>query len=106
MNKIKPQLLIIALLFFACAGIISAQTTTFTYQGKLNDSSMLANGSYDLGFALYDQPTGGNQIGVGLTRANVIRRQRHFYRPTRLRREPFSRRGQIFTNCRQASVRY
>ncbi len=71
MNKIKSQLSIIALLIFAFAQIITAQTTAFTYQGKLTDSAMQANGTYDLGFALYDQPTGGTQIGAALTRANV-----------------------------------
>ena len=50
---------------------VRAQTTAFTYQGRLTDSAMQSNGSYDLSFALYDAATGGNQIGAALTRGNV-----------------------------------
>ena len=38
-----------------------AQTTGFTYQGKLTDSGNVANGSYDLQFTLWDAATGGSQ---------------------------------------------
>lgn len=49
-----------------------AQTTTFTYQGRLTSSSSAANGSYDFQFALFDALTGGTQIGgVTLSRNNV-----------------------------------
>ena len=56
-----------------CLGIVSAraQTTAFTYQGKLTDASMTASGTYDFGFALYDAAADGTQIGAALTRANV-----------------------------------
>ncbi len=43
---------------------IQAQTTQFTYQGRLTDGGSPANGSYDLQIKLYDALTGGNQIGV------------------------------------------
>jgi alpha-tubulin suppressor-like RCC1 family protein len=46
-----------------------AQTTAFTYQGRLNDGTGPANGSYDLTFALFDAAGGGNQVGGGLTNA-------------------------------------
>ena len=49
-----------------------AQTTTFTYQGRLSDSSAQANGTYDLSFALFDAPTGGAQIGAPQTRTVTI----------------------------------
>ena len=62
---------LLSLIFFACLISARAQTTTFTYQGKLSDSAMQANGTYDLGFALYDAPTGGNQIGTSITRPAV-----------------------------------
>src|SRR6185369_15418118 len=39
------------------------QTTAFTYQGKLNDNSSPANGSYDLQFKLFDALTSGIQQG-------------------------------------------
>lgn len=40
-----------------------AASTEFTYQGQLKASNALANGSYDLKFALFDAATAGNQIG-------------------------------------------
>lgn len=71
MNKIQPKLLIIALLLLVFARVAPAQTTTFTYQGRLSDALMQANGSYDLGFALFDAATDGTQIGAAQTRAAV-----------------------------------
>lgn len=38
-------------------------STAFTYQGFLRDNGAPANGIYDFRFALYDDATGGNQIG-------------------------------------------
>src|SRR5215467_6517862 len=48
-----------------------AQTTAFTYQGKLAAGGSPANGSYDLQFALFDSNAGGLQIGQTQTVANV-----------------------------------
>lgn len=57
-----------------CASVTIAQTTTFTYQGKLNDAAVSANGPYDFTFKLYDASSGGSQIGsnVVVNDANVI----------------------------------
>jgi hypothetical protein len=41
------------------AGVAQAQTTAFTYQGKLTDAGNPANGNYDLQFKLFDTPTVG-----------------------------------------------
>jgi hypothetical protein len=71
MNKTRLKILFSALMLFGLAQMLAAQTTTFTYQGKLSDGSTAANGSYDLGFALFDQATGGTQIGAAQTRAAV-----------------------------------
>ena len=71
MNKFQPKLFIVAFIFFAFARIAPAQTATFTYQGRLTDASAQANGTYDLGFALFDAATGGTQIGAAQTRAAV-----------------------------------
>src|SRR5947209_1620620 len=49
----------------ARAGI--AQTSSFTYQGRLTDSGAAANGNYDLQFALFDSASGGTQIGATQT---------------------------------------
>ena len=44
-------------------GIGRAQTTSFTYQGKLTDGGAPANGPYDLQFKLYDALTDGSLQG-------------------------------------------
>ena len=66
-GSVLPVILI--LMTLTCAA--QAQTTAFTYQGRLTDGTMAANGTYDLGFALYDADTGGNLIGTAITRPNV-----------------------------------
>ena len=41
----------------------AAQTTGFTYQGRLADSGTPVNGNYDLQFALWNSLSGGGQVG-------------------------------------------
>jgi len=41
----------------------AAQSTEFTYQGRLLFGDVPANGSYDFEFALFDSDSGGNQVG-------------------------------------------
>jgi len=48
-----------------------AQTSAFTYQGRLLDSGQPANGSYDLRFTLADAATNGNYLAGPLTNAPV-----------------------------------
>jgi hypothetical protein len=43
---------------------LHGQGTAFTYQGRLQDAGISANGVYDLTFAVYDAPTGGSVVGV------------------------------------------
>lgn len=50
---------------------ISAQTTTFTYQGKLTDGTNVANGNYDFEFKLFVTPTGGVPVGATVALNNV-----------------------------------
>jgi hypothetical protein len=40
-----------------------AQTTTFTYQGRLTDGGTPVNGTYDIQFMLFDALTGGSLQG-------------------------------------------
>jgi hypothetical protein len=63
--------------FYHSARAAFAQTTTFTYQGKLTDGATAANGTYQFQFKLFDAASGGNQIGqtIGFTRD---RHERHF----------------------------
>ncbi len=54
---------ILSLLVIALLSLMGfAQTTAFTYQGKLTDAGNPANGSYDLQFRLFDALVGGNQV--------------------------------------------
>ena len=66
----KPNKLIhlwAALLSVALTLQLHAQSSAFTYQGRLSDGAGPANGSYDLTFALYDAESNGTQQGVTLT---------------------------------------
>lgn len=49
---------------------VSAQTSEFTYQGKLDETSAPANGQYDFTFKLYD--SANNQIGSAVLRNDVL----------------------------------
>src|SRR5262245_19448063 len=51
----------------SCAVTGNAQTSSFSYQGRLTDGGTGANGNYDLQFALWDSASGGTQIGSTLT---------------------------------------
>ena len=62
---------IVLLLGLTIAAVARAQTTSFTYQGRLTDGGIPANGNYDLQFALWDSATNGNQIGSTQTISNV-----------------------------------
>jgi hypothetical protein len=75
MNKSSQRwfhFLLFAMLFLTFS-IVHAQTTTFTYQGRLTDGGTAANGSYDLQFALFDTNTvgTGTQQGATITASNV-----------------------------------
>jgi hypothetical protein len=49
----------VAVLILCLRAAAFAQTSTFTYQGRLTDSGTPANGTYDLQFKLYDAVTAG-----------------------------------------------
>lgn len=55
----------------ALSAISYAQTTAITYQGRLNDNSVAANGNYQMQFSLYDAISGGTQVGATVENANV-----------------------------------
>ena len=60
-----------AFVVFALGQDTSAQTTEFTYQGSLQNSSAPANGNFDFEFLLFDALSGGTQLGSTLTKTNV-----------------------------------
>src|SRR5688572_31731516 len=62
--------------FFAgllCAGAFAlrAQSTSFTYQGRLADGGSPASGLYDVRFTLFDAPTNGLSLDGPLANLEV-----------------------------------
>jgi hypothetical protein len=67
-SKMKKLIRFIGLIV-AVASITAshAQTSVFTYQGKLDDASAAATGTYQMQFALFPAASGGSQIGSTIT---------------------------------------
>lgn len=64
----KSKLCLLVCLAIPLAPSLSqAQSTAFTYQGRLNDGSHSATGRYDLRFAIWDAASDGTQIGNTIT---------------------------------------
>jgi hypothetical protein len=64
--------IILSLLFCLMLCVTAfAQTTTFTYQGRLTDGAVPANGTYEMQFSLFNGLTGPAQIGSTITDTNV-----------------------------------
>jgi Chaperone of endosialidase len=60
--KYSSALLLVVAIFVSVSTAF-AQTTSFTYQGRLTDGGTAANGNYDLQFALWTSLSGGAQVG-------------------------------------------
>lgn len=60
--KIRAIYGLFLILFFGNS-LMFAQTTVFSYQGKLTDAGNPASGNYQMEFKLFDALSGGNQIG-------------------------------------------
>jgi hypothetical protein len=66
-DRIHPRFtaaLPILMLIVLCAGTVQAQTTAFTYQGRLTDAGSPATGQYDLEFRVFDAAVLGNQLAT------------------------------------------
>ena len=61
---LRSVCLLLSLLFLTAA--VNAQSTEFTYQGRLLSGTLPANGNYDFSFSLFDAVTGGTQLGLSL----------------------------------------
>ena len=48
-------------LMLVCGMSAQAQTSPFTYQGRLTDGAMPANGSYEMEFKVFNALIGGEQ---------------------------------------------
>src|ERR1041385_8064701 len=49
-----------------------AQGTAFTYQGRLNDGNVPANGLYDVTFSLFPAGSGGSPVAGPLTNTATV----------------------------------
>lgn len=56
---------------FLVVASVPAQSTAFTYQGKLRDSGSAANGTYDFEFRLFDAQSDGVQVGSTSSKPSV-----------------------------------
>ena len=52
---------------FAVASQLHGQETVFTYQGRLQSGANLANGSFDLIFSVWTNPSGSSQVSGPIT---------------------------------------
>src|SRR5215510_1316330 len=71
MKQAKLFLLIFTFGFAVTAIVAAPIGTSLTYQGRLNEGSTPASGTYDLRFALFDAAAGGSQVGTTLTNSAV-----------------------------------
>jgi hypothetical protein len=55
------------LVLLSTVGDVQAQSTAFTYQGRLSDAGSPANGNYDLQFMLFDTAAVGTGVQQGIT---------------------------------------
>jgi len=65
------RILISVLFCLSIAGSLSAQSTTFNYQGKLTDTGITGTGPYDFVFMLWDSLINGDPVGSTITLDDV-----------------------------------
>lgn len=69
---VRHFIIVILFCLFVSVTPVLSQSTGFTYQGRLNDNNLPANGNYDFEFKLFTALTGGSQDGVTNQRLNVV----------------------------------
>jgi len=67
-RKKSLSFLLSLILVFVISNTALAQTTSFTYQGKLSDTGTPANGNYDFQFKLFDTAT----VGTGTQQGGMV----------------------------------
>lgn len=71
-NRSNFLLICLSLVIWLTAvGSAFAQSNTFTYQGRLTDGSLPANGIYEMQFSIFDAVSGGSQIGTTIANSSV-----------------------------------
>ncbi len=75
-NKVRGHLSlpIVAWVVFVLlpATALAQLNTTFTYQGSLSDSGLIADGLYDFEFQLWDALSGGGQVGITVAHDDIL----------------------------------
>lgn len=71
MIRISTFATILCCIVLFAAPFVQGQTTEFTFQGSLQNSSAPANGNFDFEFLLFDALSGGTQLGTTLVRSSV-----------------------------------
>ena len=67
-NLLRSFVILALLLLWSRAGWAAPLGTGFTYQGRLSEgTSLAAQGSYEMRFALFDDATNGSPVGPELT---------------------------------------
>ena len=79
MKPTKSNHIVLALALLTCLSTLNlqlstafAQGTAFSYQGKLNVGTNVANGNFDLTFALYATNSGGSAVADPLTNSATV----------------------------------
>src|SRR5690349_11809111 len=70
-NNFPLRLFVWTFLALFCTIPALAQTSAFTYQGRLSDGAAAATGTYQMQFALFDASTSGSQVGSTVTLTSV-----------------------------------
>jgi hypothetical protein len=63
----RGNLVTLCLMLLVSVSTGYAQTTSFTYQGKLTDTGVMANGNFDMEFKLFDTLAPGTGMQQGAT---------------------------------------
>src|SRR5688500_5831422 len=71
LNTRKIFLSVALLVLIGVASAVQGQSTAFSYQGRLTDNTAVANGTYQMQFALFDASTAGTQIGATIENSSV-----------------------------------
>jgi hypothetical protein len=64
LQKIIASLLVLVTGLLLGPAVVRGQNSAFTFQGKLTDGGLAANGQYDLQFKLFDTPAAGTLLGT------------------------------------------
>jgi hypothetical protein len=69
--KIRLSILSLAALCSLVTSHLCAQSTAFTYQGRLNQNGVPATGLFDVQFVLFGEATGGSPVSNSITNSAV-----------------------------------